>query len=378
MPGRILTNQQVKLYMEKRRIGDTQIVAAAKSGISERSGRRIEQGRRTKPTNPRPWRTRIDPLSKVWDSLLVPLLEDKPELSPLTLLEYLQTREPSHYPDNLLRTLQRRIKNWKALHGPAKPVMFRQSHPPGQQGLSDFTQLKGLSITVNQQLFSHLLYHFRLAYSGWSYLKVICGGESFTALAEGLQEALWCLGGSPAEHRTDHLSAAFSHARQEGEPESLTQDYQALCEHYAMLPTTNNLGAKHENGSIESPHGHLKWRIQQALLLRGSSDFESVILYQDWLAGIVRLHNQRNAKLVLIERTHLTPLPAYKTIDFTQVVVRVSSASTVDVRRVTYTVPSRLEGEILRVHLYHDRLVCYIGAALVITLPRIYPVVGAK
>src|SRR6185503_11886132 len=145
---------------------------------------------------------------------LVPMIEKLTMLQPITLLEYLQEKYVdkegnSYYSDKLLRTLQRRVKLWKAIDGPQKEVMFRQEHLPGRLGLSDFTHLKGITITVRGQLLKHLLYHFRLAFSHWSHVKVIVGGESYPALAEGLQEALWRLGGSPQEHRTDSLSAAF-------------------------------------------------------------------------------------------------------------------------------------------------------------------------
>jgi hypothetical protein len=251
--------------------------------------------------------------------------------------------------------------------------MFRQEHPPGRQGLSDFTHLKDVVITINGTPYQHLLYHFRLACSGWSHMKVIEGGESFTALAEGLQEALWRLGGVPFEHRTDSLSAAFKNLS-DSEQEDITQRYEQLCQHYGMIATRNNRGVSHENGSVESPHGHIKRRIKQALLLRGSNEFDSKQAYQTWLDGVIHQHNRRNTKNITTERMALQPLPTYKTTDFTEVSARVSSSSTIDVRRVTYTVPSRLEGECLRVHLYHDRLECFLGATHLITLSRVYPI----
>jgi len=303
------------------------------------------------------------------------MLELTPELLPITLLEYIQQQYPVQYPDNVLRTLQRRVKRWKTLHGPDKTLMFRQEHDPGRQGLSDFTQLKDVTILIAGQAFKHLLYHFRLAYSGFSHVKIILGGESYTALAEGLQEALWRLGGSPKEHRTDSLSAAFKNLNQQ-EQEDVTQRYEALCEYYQMKPTRNNRGEGHENGSIECPHGHIKRRIKQGLLLRGSTDFESIVSYQSWLDGVVNQHNQRNAKKLILERPYLQALPLDKTADFTEVCARVTSSATIDVRRATYSVHSRLKGERLRCHLYHDRLECYLGAIHVIGLKRVYSCTG--
>jgi len=358
--------------MSSRNLGKTQRVSAAKAGISERSGRKIEQGK-LRPVKQHDWKTRQDPFVAVWSQELVPMLECSPELLPITLLEYLQEKYGDEYPDSKLRTLERRVKLWRAQYGPDKEVMFRQEHPPGRQGLSDFTQLKDVVITINGTPYRHLLYHFRLACSGWSHVKVIEGGESFTALAEGLQEALWRLGGVPFEHRTDSLSAAFKNLS-DSEQEDITQRYEQLCQHYGMIATRNNRGVSHENGSIESPHVHIKRRIKQALLLRGSNEFDSKSAYQTWLDGVIHQHNRRNAKNITTERMALQPLPTYKTTDFTEVAARVSSSSTIDVRRVTYTVPSRLEGECLRIHLYHDRLECFLGATHLITLSRVYPI----
>jgi hypothetical protein len=192
MSGRWLTLKQVELYMKYRREGSTQEVSAAKASISERTGREIDNGRRQDPKiKPRNWRTRIDPFEKVWNEELLPMLSKTPMLSPLTLLEYLQA---SHgydaYPEKLLRTLQRKVKRWRHEEGPACEVIFRQEHIPGHMSLSDFTELKGIIVTINNKPLKHLLYHFRMMYSGWSYMMVVLGGESFTALAEGLQNAL--------------------------------------------------------------------------------------------------------------------------------------------------------------------------------------------
>lgn len=359
--------------MNARRSGKTQGASAAIASISERTGREIDKGRRTDPhTKPRRWRTRIDPFEHVWESELVPMLKVSPHISPLTLLEHLQlVHGLAAYPDKLLRTLQRKVKHWRYKEGPEREVMFRQQHIPGDMGLSDFTELKGIVVTLNGQPLKHLLYHFRVIYSGWSYMKVILGGESFTALAEGLQNALWCLGGSPKEHRTDSLSAAYKNLSP-NEQDDLTQQYHDFCTHYAMIPSRNNKGVSHENGGIESPHGHIKRRITQAFLIRGSYDFHSIEEYQFWLEQIVAAHNRRNAKAVAIEQAALHPLPSFKTTDYTVLPVKVSTSSTIQVRTSLYSVPSRLIGACLQVHLYHDHLDCFYGGTLVVKLNRVY------
>ena len=175
---------------------------------------------------------------------------------------------------------------------------------------------------------------------------MIIGGESFTALAEGLQNALQQLGGSPSGHRTDSLSAGFKNLSA-NEVTDVTERYDALCQHYHMHPSRNNRGKGHENGSVESAHGHIKRRIEQALLLRGSNDFASTDNYQAFIDEVVSSHNQRNAKALSIEKPTLQPLPAIKTMDYTQVQAVVTSSSTIDVHKVTYTVPSQLQGQTL-------------------------------
>jgi hypothetical protein len=215
----------------------------------------------------------------------------------------------------------------------------------------------------------HRLYHFRLAFSGWEHAHVVLGGESFVALAEGLQDALWTLGGAPTEHRSDSLSAAFRNLERDA-VEDLTRRYQALCAHYAMQPTRNNTGVAHENGTIEASHGHLKRAIEQALLLRGSRDFDDLAAYRRFVDEIVGRSNAARRKLLEIERAKLQPLPPRRTTDYEEAIVTVTASSGFLLRRVFYTVPSRLIGRRLRVRLYDERLDCFLGGTLVVTLPR--------
>jgi len=368
--GKPINLEQVKVYMKTRKEGKTQVTAAAKSGMSERSGRRAEKGElQPDGKQKRYWRTRADPFAEVWESEIVPLLKKTPQLTPITLFEKLQEEHPGIYPDSKLRTFQRRVSEWKALYGPDKEVMFRQEQVAGRMGLSDFTKLKKVTITIKGQPFSHLLYHFRLAFSGWCSVKIVHGGESYTALAEGLQDALWRLGAVPHEHRSDSLSAAYCNLNKDA-AEDITKRYQELCQHYGMKPSRNNRSKGHENGAIESPHGHLKKRIRQALLLRDSCDFDTMADYEEFLTEIVRDINSRKQDKIEVERLHLKPLPLRRTADYTERVVIVSTSSTILVKRVLYTVPSRLIGERLLVHIYDARLDVYRGSIHTVTLTR--------
>ena len=202
MPGKPVTDQQARLYMHDRP-RHPQRLAAARAGFSERTARRIEADPRL-PSQRRIERGRTvpDPLAAVWEPVLLPILERDPAVQAITLLHHLQATDPDGFPDDRIRrTLERRVRDWRALHGAPKDVIFRQSPEPGRMALSDFTDAGVLGVTIAGEPFAHRLYHFALAYSGWEHAAVVLGGESFTALAENLQNALWGLGGVPHEHR---------------------------------------------------------------------------------------------------------------------------------------------------------------------------------
>jgi hypothetical protein len=353
--------------MNAREIGLNQSKAAYIAEISERTGQRIESGER-QPNRGKVTATKSkDPLGRVWEKELEPMLRKEPRLKPMTLFEYVQNTYPGKYP-NVLRTIQRRVQTWKALYGPSPEVMFELRHEPGMMGISDFTELKGMTITIGGKPFEHLLYHYRLAYSGWRHAHIIQGGESFIGLSEGLQNALAACGGVPKQHRTDSLSAAYKNL---GGNKALTRLYDELCDHYRLQPTRNNTGIAHENGSIESPHGHLKNRIEQAVYLRGSNNFGSLEEYRLLIEGVVAKLNQQCQAKFEEEKKHLQPLPKYRVPDYEMLTARVSSHSTVEVRCVLYTVPSRLIGRQLELRLYHDRILGYLGNHQVVDLPRV-------
>jgi transposase InsO family protein len=313
-------------------------------------------------------RRRPDPLAEIFDSEVVPLLKAAPGVRPIAVLEEMMRRHPE-LTRSVRRTLERRIRTWRAQHGQEHDVVFRQVHEPGRMGLSDFTEMDSLGVTVGGVPLDHRLYHFRLACSGFEHAHVILGGESYVALAEGLQNALWALGGVPREHRSDSLSAAFRNLDSQAR-EDLTSRYDALCAHYGMQPSRNNRGVAHENGAIESSHGHLKSAIRDALLLRGSADFADLVAYRRFIDEIVSRNNARNGKRIEAERAVLQPLPATRTCDYEETLVYVTSACGFTLRKVFYTVPSRLIGHRLRVRLYDDRLEVFLGGTALMTLAR--------
>ena len=363
-------------YMAKRSGGLSQQIAADAVGMSVRSAQRIDRGDHQPQNQPqcgRSWRTRADPLAEVWDSVLVPMLEKAPQLEPQTLLLHLEQIRPGEEWFRRKRTLQRRVEQWQALHGPGQEVMFMQEHRAGVLGISDFTLLKGQPITIAGVVLEHRLFHFRLPFSGWCHVEVIHGGESFVALSEALQNALDGCGGVPAEHRTDSLSACFRN-RDGSYAGDYTSRYRELCAHLGVIATRNNRGVAHENGAIEGPHRHWKHRLEQQLIQRGSRDFATEAEYRLLVSQVTDTLNSRSEVKgrLEIEQLHLQPLPVVRFADYEPLTVRVRSTSTVEVRSVTYSVPSRLIGQQLSVHLRHDRLDLFLRSQFVETLPRLH------
>ena len=358
----------MRLYMKYRQT-DSPPVAAAKASFSTSSAYRFEKDRKL-PSQKKGGRgrRRPDPLASVFETEVVPMLRAAPGVRAVAIFEEMLRRHPE-LGAGIRRTLERRIRAWRAIHGEEQEVIFRQTHEVAQVGLSDFTDMGELGVSIAGVPLDHRLYHFRMAYSGFEHAHVVLGGESFVALAEGLQNALWSLGGAPREHRTDSLSAAFCNLERNVR-DDLTRRYEDLCAHYGMRPSRNNRGIAHENGVIESSHGHLKRTIADALLLRGTAEFDDLVAYRGFIDEIVSRRNARNAKRIDHERANLQALPDRRTSDYEEVIVRVTSSGGFTLRKGFYTVPSRLIGHQLRVRLYDDRLDVFVGGTHLVTLPR--------
>jgi hypothetical protein len=368
LPGPHITDRQMRLYM-KHRCTDSPTRAAAKSGFSPASAYRIEADPRLPSQKQAPrGRRRPDPLGALFETDIRPLLEAAPTLRAVAIFEEMRRRHPD-LPAGIRRTIERRVRAWRASYGPEQAVIFRQTPVPGDRGLSDFTDMNTLGVTVAGAALNHRLYHFRLAYSGFAHAHVVLGGESFVALAEGLQNALWALGGAPREHRSDSLSAAFKNLSRAAR-DDLTRRYEGLCAHYGMRASRNNRGEAHENGAIESAHGHLKQALEDALLLRGSREFADLAAYRQFIDELVARRNRRLGARLEAERLALQSLPPRRTDDFESVLVTVTSSGGFTLRKVFYSVPSRLIGHRLRVHLYDDRLRVFIGGSELMTLAR--------
>lgn len=356
MPGRYITIHQVARYMALRQT-KTQGQAADAADISVRSGRRLDQGGRA-VRGPRAYRTRVDAFAAMWSSEIEPLLRQDAQLQPRTLFAALQRGHPGEFRDGQVRTLERRVRQWRAVHGPAQVVMFPQEHPPGWQALLDFTVCNELAVTISGVALPHRLGHVCCPHSGWQFAHLIFGGESYPALAETMRLAFDALGGVPQTLRTDSLSAAYRNLRQR---EDLTVRFEALCRHYGCSPTRNTLGVAHENGAVESPNGHLKEQLDQELRLRGSRDFATVEAYRTLVAEIVARANAPRAAALADERAALAPLPRFPGVTWTEALGTVSRGSLITVLGIAYMVPSRLIGHRLVVRIYDDRLEFFSG-----------------
>jgi len=365
--GTHITEKQVRLYMKFRK-DFTQEVAASKANISVSSARRIENGRHQPNKAHRHWRTRPDPLEAIWESIVVPLLEQDHLITPVGVFDYLCESHSDQFPTSARRTLERRIKKWRQLHGGAQDVMFLQHHESGLLGICDFTHVKS-PVTIGHEPCKHMLFNYRLAASGWHYSQVIYGGESFAAFSDGLQNAFRASGGVPKEVRTDSLSAAYRNYDDAGK---FTERYALLMSHYGFTGTRNNTGVAHENGVIESSNRHIKAQLEQALRIRGSYDFNCRDDYEDFIRQLVARRNKRINTAFIKEQRQLQPLPPAGSVNYSTEYVRVSRTSTISIKRVTYTVPSRLVDSRLRVQVYDDRLALYLGHELTYTLERVY------
>ena len=307
-----------------------------KTARSYRDDQRLPSQRKL----PREYRTRVDPFADVW-SQVEELLHAEPGLKAVTLFGDLQRQRPGEFDDSTRRTFERRVARWRALHGPERPVFFPQDHHPGRFAASDFTVCNELGVKIAGATFKHTLFHCVLTYSNVESVS-LCFSESFEALSEGIQNAFWQFGGVPAGHRTDSLSAAV---RNHSDRTTLATRYAALMDHYGCAAQKTNARCANENGDVESQNGHLKDRIDQALLLRGSRDFASRDQYMTFVGEIVGRANADRQQRFDEEQLALAQLPDDRLDTDDQIKgVRVSKSSTINVRANTYSVPSRLIG----------------------------------
>jgi len=364
----MVTDRQVKRLWRVLSSGKTLAQAADKANMDEKTARKYRDlGRLPSEVAPeRTWRTREDPFAEVWPEVHEQL-QDAPGLEAKTLFVWIQGKHPEKFDDSQLRSFQRGVKRWRATAGPAKEVFFGQVHHPGRLCASDFTHMKSLGVTIGGQPFDHLVYHWVLTYSNWESIT-ICFSESFESLSEGFQNAVWELGGMPQRHRTDRMSLAVNNASSEKE---FTQRYTGLLGYYGIEMEKIQPEEPNENGDAEQSHRRFKEAVQQALLLRGSRDFESREAYQRFLRELVARRNAGRRKRVDEELPQLRRLPERRRESYKRVSVRVDSGSLIHVDSNIYTVPSRLIGEKVEVRLYVEHVEVWYAQKETERLPRL-------
>lgn len=355
-----VSDAQVRRLMEEKAKSGKVGLAALKAGMDRGTASKyLEAGKLPSELRaPRNWRTRVDPFAEDWPALEA-RLKDAPELDAKTLFEHLLAEQPARYQPGQLRTLQRRVQEWRALAGPEREVFFAQEHRPGEAMQTDFTHCDDLGVTIAGEPFPHLLCHPVLPYSNWEW-GTVCHSESLMALRRGVQSAVFKLGKVPDWHQTDNSTAA-THKLADGK-RGFNDEYQRVMEHLGMKPRTIEVGKSNQNGDVEAANGVAKRRLEQHLLMRGSRDFGSVEEYERWVQQILDKANELRAKKVTEELAAMRDLKVSRLPEYIEESAGVTSWSTIRVRRNTYSVPSRLIGHEVRVHVFDERLEVFYGS----------------
>jgi transposase len=366
---RVVTDGQVRKLMteyEKHgQVGKAALVAGMDRGTARKY---ISAGKLpSELKKPRTWRTRANPFESDWPAI-EQRLEAAPELEAKALFEDLMERKLGRYRPGQLRTFQRHVRKWRASAGPPKEVFFAQAHRPGEALQTDFTYVTALGTTIGGEPAPSMLCHSVLPYSNWQWATP-CWSESLLALRQGVQSCVFRLGRVTRFHQTDNSTAA-THALGDGDRE-FNEDYASFMAHLGMTPRTIEPGQSHQNGDIEAANGVLKRRLEQHLLLRGSRDFDSLEAYVKWLHGVLDKANRLRADKLKDEMAAMKKLRVKRLAEFTELRPCVSSRSTIRVKRNTYSVPSRLIGERVRVRLFEDRLEVYFAGVLQLQVPRL-------
>lgn len=342
--------------------------AADRAGMSEKTARKYIKSKKlpSELKKPHNWKTHKNAFEDIWPTIKE-MLEVNAGLEATTLLPYLQREYPEQYEEPQLRTLQRRIKEWRATEGPGKEVMFEQVHYPGDLSQSDFTHMDNLGITISGEHFKHMVYHFVLTYSNWEH-ATICFSESFESYSQGLQESLWVLGGVPKRHQTDQMSLAVQKAESQ---KVFTKRYEGLLNHYGMKGQKIQVRKPNENGDVEQGHHRFKRAVRQELMLRGTSDFESRMAYSEFLTKLLKRLNFGRVTKFKEDQIALSELPLSKLDTTKHYKVRVRSGSTISVDRNSYSVNSRLIGEKVDVKMFAEHIEIWLGQKRQDTFPRL-------
>ena len=375
----VVTRTQLTKLVNERNQGKTISMCAMKAGMNRKtagkylSQDKVMEQRRVAHT----WKTRKDPLQEIWPKALE-MLGDAPELEAKALFEYLVPAAgpggppgegaPGGLQENHLRTFQRRVRDWRLENGPGKEVFFTQDHTPGKVLAMDWTEMGPLAVTIRGRALKHKLFHAVLPYSSWEW-AVRAQSESTLSLRAGLKATLGRLGRVPRELLSDHSSTATHQLKRGAKERGFNEEYLSICTHYGITPRTINVGRPQENGSCESSHGHLKRRIRQHLLLRGSADFKSEEEYDAFLVKVLDAANLRRAKRLGEELAAMPETLIADLADYRELMVSVRNDSTIRVNKMVYSVPCRLIGVKLLARIGENEIALLAGAREVARLP---------
>lgn len=362
--------QLSRLFREFDRKG-IMTVSAAKAGMDAKTARKYIKNRPKSPEElqvKHTWRTRPDPLASIWDQALR-MLEDAPDLEATTIFEHLLAGSEGTLQESHLRTFQRRVKEWRISHGPDKEVFFPQVKIPGEVMQLDWTHAKELNVSIQGKPLDHLLCHVVLPYSNWEWASR-CLSESFLSLRQGLQEGLFRLGKAPKILQVDNSSTA-THQIGPGRERTFNAEFLSLLEYYGMSPRTINIRCPNENGTIESLNGHLKRRLKQGLILRGSCDFSSEDSYDQFVHDILDRANSARSQKTDKELTFMKSLPPTRLSEYDELYCRVQSNSIIRVKKKAYSVPARLIGSKIKVEVYESELKIHLSRDHIMSLPRV-------
>jgi len=361
----------MKEYEKTKKIGDS----AAAAGVDRKTARKYIKGSGLspeEPREPRSWRTHRDAFAEVWP-MVEAQLSREPELMAKTLWDWVQQERPGEFAEGQRRTFERRVSAWRRRHGAEPELYFAQEHRPGERLQLDWTEASHLEIQVGGKRLAHKLVTVTLPYSNWQWARV-CRSESFLSLKIGLQSAVWELGGVPGICQTDNSSTATHHLgkRQAGRRRDYNERYLGFLLAMGMKPGLIAIAKPHQNGDVESGHGHLLRAIEDGLRLRARREFGSLSDYEEWLFEIMRKRNAMRRERLAIEKTQLGSLPSQRWPEYEEQEVRVTRESIARVGKLGYSVPSRWAGRRLRARISESRIVFYDGREAVAEVERRY------
>ena len=370
------TDAQVRLMMRERSHGKTQQQAAVKVNLHSRKTVQKYEQLGQLPSDlkeTRRYRTRRDPFEKDWTEIEAKLAA-APELEAKTIFGWLCERDGIQYQEGQLRTLQRRVSNWRVLNG--NPTLtLDQIHHAGEVLQSDGTCMNELEVTLQGEPFDHILFHSVLPYSNWEWGRVV-QSESLLSIRLGLQSTLLKLGYVPQAHQTDHTTAAthkLGAADRQKSPHErgYNEEYLQLLAHYGLEARTIHLSSPNENGDVESSNGGLKRAVKQHLLLRGSRDFESIETYEAFLFDIMEKRNAARQAKLNEEIAAMKMLTAKPWPQMRELTVRVGQNGILRVGSNGYSVPSGLKGKRATVRVYEWHIEVWYANQRIETLPRV-------